>query len=83
MAGGGSSWDQRPGALEATRGGHAMAWHDDARGWHVWLRSQYASDVALSAGQARQIAETLRRVADDLCQAADVAEGKHASQVYQ
>lgn len=83
MAGGGSSWDQRPGALEATRGSHAMARRDDVRGWHVWLRSQHAPDVALSTGQARQIAETLRRVADDLCQAADVAEGKHASQVAQ
>ncbi|WP_327195953.1 hypothetical protein [Novosphingobium capsulatum] len=80
----GGTWDQRPGALEATRGigsAHAMARHNDLLGWHVWLSSGFAPDAALPVPNARWMAAQLQRVAADLLQAADVAEGKHAAQV--
>ena len=81
----GGTWDQRPGALEATRGvrsaAAAMARRNDALGWHVWLSGPYAPDAALTFEQARWVAVQLQGVAADLCQAADVAEGKHAAQV--
>jgi len=67
----GAAFDQRPGALEATRGlgkPEAIAARCDDKGWHVQLIANGVVLARISTVEARQLAA-------DLAETARVAEG--------